>query len=170
MRKSVFSLYRMSYTVFIIRFFRDCSGVRSILAVRIKSSLSFNSIKPSVRMMSKPRKSDPASLPNTSAPAVSHHRDAVQKQRPHLHRRHRKGLPIRESLAPESGFLQIPPYDGHPCLWLNPPATGRLQDLHPGERASIGRKKIEAAADWQPPQGFTIRFPPRPSRSSFRPR
>lgn len=68
------------------------------------------------------------------------------------------------------GFLQIPPYDGHPCLWLNLPATGRLWDLHPGERAPIGRTKIEAAADWQPPLWFTIRFPPRPSRSSFRPR
>lgn len=78
-------------------------------------------------MMSKSRKSDPASLSNTSAPAVSHRWGAVQKQRPHLHRHHRKGLPIWESLAPKSGFLQIPPYDGHPCLWLNPPATGQLQ-------------------------------------------
>ena len=143
LRKSVFSLYRMSYTVFIIRFFRDCSGVRSILAVRIKSSLSFNSIKPSVRMMSKPRKFDSASLPNTSALTCS-----VTPL--HLHRHHWKGLPIRESLAPESGFLQIPPYDGHPCLCLSLPTAGRLRDFHPRERAPR-RTKIEAAADWQPP-------------------
>ena len=37
------------------------------------------------------------------------------------------------------GFLQIPPHDGHPCLWLNLPATGRLRDFHPRERALTGR-------------------------------
>lgn len=96
-------------------------------------------------MMSKPRKSDSASSPNTSA--------LTRSVTPlHLHRRHRKGLPILESLAPKSGFLQIPPYDGHPCLWLSLPTVGRLRDFHLGERASIGRTKIEAAADWQPPQ------------------
>ena len=35
----------------------------------------------------------------------------------------------------KSGFFQIPPHDGHPCLWLNLPATGRLRDFHPTERA-----------------------------------
>ena len=40
---------------------------------------------------------------------------------------------------PKSGFLQIPPHDGHPCLWLALPATGRTRDFHPRERALTGR-------------------------------
>ena len=49
-------------------------------------------------------------------------------------------LPIRGTFQPlKSGFLQIPPHDGHPCLWLNLPATGRLRDFHPTERALTGR-------------------------------
>ena len=45
----------------------------------------------------------------------------------------------------KSGFLQIPPHDGHPCLWLNLPATGRLRDFHPTERALTGRTASPAA-------------------------
>ena len=45
---------------------------------------------------------------------------------------------------PKSGFLQIPPHDGHLCLWLNLPATGRTRDFHPIERALTGRTKQEA--------------------------
>ena len=41
----------------------------------------------------------------------------------------------------KSDFLQIPPHDGNPCLWLNLPATGRLLDFHPRERALTGRTK-----------------------------
>ena len=37
------------------------------------------------------------------------------------------------------GFLQIPPHDGHPCLWLTLPAVGRARDFHPIERALVGR-------------------------------
>ena len=37
------------------------------------------------------------------------------------------------------GFLQIPPHDGHPCLWLTLPAVGRARDFHPTERALVGR-------------------------------
>ena len=43
---------------------------------------------------------------------------------------------------PKSGFLQIPPHDGHPCLWLDLPATGRPRDFHPIERALTGRTCI----------------------------
>lgn len=50
----------------------------------------------------------------------------------------------------KSGFLQILPHDGHPCLWLNLPATGRLRDFHPTERALTGRTaKGLAACDEQ---------------------
>ena len=41
----------------------------------------------------------------------------------------------------KSGFLQIPPHNGHPCLWLSLPATGRLRDFHPRERALTGRTR-----------------------------
>ena len=40
-----------------------------------------------------------------------------------------------------SGFLQIPPHGGHPCLWLTLPAAGRARDFHPIERALAGRTK-----------------------------
>ena len=43
----------------------------------------------------------------------------------------------------KSGFLQIPLHNGHPCLWLSLPATGRLRDFHPRERALTGRTKID---------------------------
>ena len=36
------------------------------------------------------------------------------------------------------GFLQIPPHGEHPCIWLSLPATGRLRDFHPIERALTG--------------------------------
>ena len=36
----------------------------------------------------------------------------------------------RVSMFPESGFLQIPPRDGHPCLWLTVPATESVVDFH----------------------------------------
>ena len=31
---------------------------------------------------------------------------------------------------PQSDFLQIPPRDGHPCLWLTVPATESVVDFH----------------------------------------
>ena len=40
---------------------------------------------------------------------------------------------------PKSGFLQIPPHDGHPCLWLYLPTAGWFRDFHPIERALTGR-------------------------------
>jgi len=36
-------------------------------------------------------------------------------------------------------FLQIPPYDGHPCSWLTLPTTKRVRDLHPIVIAHAGR-------------------------------
>ena len=46
----------------------------------------------------------------------------------------------------KSGFLQIPPYDGHPCLCLSLPTAGRLRDFHPRERALTGRtNKMDAS-------------------------
>ena len=39
----------------------------------------------------------------------------------------------------KSGFLQIPPRGGHPCLWLTLPAAGRIQVFHLIERALTGR-------------------------------
>lgn len=34
--------------------------------------------------------------------------------------RQARALPIRGTFSPYSGFLQIPPHDGHPCLRLSP--------------------------------------------------
>ena len=52
--------------------------------------------------------------------------------------RQARALPIRGTFSPYSGFLQIPPHSGHPCLWLTLPTTGRLRDFHPIERALTG--------------------------------
>ena len=38
-----------------------------------------------------------------------------------------------------AGFLQIPPHDGHPCLWLTLPPDGRVRDLHPRVSRHAGR-------------------------------
>ena len=58
---------------------------------------------------------------------------------------------------PISGFLQIPPRDGHPCLWLSLPATGQLRDFHPIERALTGRTQYEKAARRSMPPWFRDR-------------
>ena len=41
--------------------------------------------------------------------------------------------------ASTSGFLQIPPRDGHPCLRLMLPATERIVDFHHQVIAHVGR-------------------------------
>ena len=56
----------------------------------------------------------------------------------------------------KSGFLQIPPHDGHPCLWLNLPATGRLRDFHPTERALTGRTAKGGDSSESPPGVFWL--------------
>ena len=40
-----------------------------------------------------------------------------------------------------AGFLQIPPRDGHPCLWLTLLAAKRVADLHRRVSARAGRTK-----------------------------
>ncbi len=55
--------------------------------------------------------------------------------------RQTRALPIRGTFSPYSGFLQIPPHDGHPCLWLTLPTTGRIRDFHPIECALTGRTR-----------------------------
>ncbi|HBH22082.1 MAG TPA: hypothetical protein DDY13_01530 [Cytophagales bacterium] len=44
-----------------------------------------------------------------------------------------------------SDFLQIPPRNGHPCLWLTLPTAKCVRDLHPIDIAHAGRttKKAE---------------------------
>ena len=49
---------------------------------------------------------------------------------------------------PQSGFLQIPPRDGHPCLRLKVPATESVVDFHHQVVAHAGRtKKPLSSAD-----------------------
>ena len=48
----------------------------------------------------------------------------------------------------QSGFLQIPPHDGHPCLRLTLPAAGWMRDLHPLETCAAGRTMIKAPASF----------------------
>ncbi|WP_207644250.1 hypothetical protein, partial [Thermotalea metallivorans] len=38
-----------------------------------------------------------------------------------------------------SGFLQIPPHDGHPCLWLMVPTAKPIADFHRQVTAHAGR-------------------------------
>ncbi len=45
----------------------------------------------------------------------------------------------RELFIPQSGFLQIPPRDGHPCLRLTLPTTKRIVDFHHQVIAHAGR-------------------------------
>ena len=47
-----------------------------------------------------------------------------------------------------AAFLQIPPHDGHPWLWLTLPTAGRVRDFHPIERALAGRTNKKGLADW----------------------
>ena len=42
---------------------------------------------------------------------------------------------------PQSGFLQIPPRDGHPCLRLTVPATESVVDFHHQVVAHAGRTR-----------------------------
>ena len=47
----------------------------------------------------------------------------------------------RELFIPQSGFLQIPPRDGHPCLQLMLPTTKRIVDFHHQVIAHAGRTR-----------------------------
>ena len=46
---------------------------------------------------------------------------------------------------PQSGFLQIPPHDGHPCLRLTVPATEPVVDFHHQVIAHAGRTQTGTA-------------------------
>ena len=46
---------------------------------------------------------------------------------------------------PQSGFLQIPPRDGHPCLRLTVPATESVVDFHHQVVAHAGRTNKSVA-------------------------
>jgi hypothetical protein len=46
-------------------------------------------------------------------------------------------------LPPTSGFLQIPPHDGHPCLRLTLPTAKRVADFHRQVVAHAGRTTIK---------------------------
>ena len=48
-----------------------------------------------------------------------------------------------------SGFLQIPPHGGHPCLWLTVPATESVVDFHHQVIAHAGRTKNAANLDFE---------------------
>ena len=45
---------------------------------------------------------------------------------------------------PQSDFLQIPPRDGHPCLWLTVPATESVVDFHHQVVDHAGRTQISS--------------------------
>ena len=49
--------------------------------------------------------------------------------------------PQRYFQTSESGFLQIPPHDGHPCLWLTVPTAKSVADFHRQVVAHAGRTK-----------------------------
>ncbi|MCL2426947.1 MAG: hypothetical protein FWD05_11500, partial [Oscillospiraceae bacterium] len=46
-----------------------------------------------------------------------------------------------------SGFLQIPPRNGHPCLWLTLAAAGCARDFNPRDCARAGRTAKAGATD-----------------------
>jgi hypothetical protein len=52
-------------------------------------------------------------------------------------------LSVGSGLCPSellfAGFLQIPPHDGHPCLWLPLPTTKRVADFHRQVTPHAGR-------------------------------
>ena len=57
-------------------------------------------------------------------------------------------LPVRVDRFPlASGFLQIPPRDGHPCLRLTLPTTKRVVDFHHQVVAHAGRTIKRASAN-----------------------
>ena len=54
--------------------------------------------------------------------------------------------PCRHFAASTSGFLQIPPHDGHPCLRLTVPTAKSVVDFHHQVIAHAGRtKKVRSA-------------------------
>ena len=58
---------------------------------------------------------------------------------------------------PQSGFLQIPPHDGHPCLWLTVPATESVVDFHHQVVAHARRTRLRGRRR-APPPSMRLRF------------
>ena len=55
--------------------------------------------------------------------------------------RRARALPMERPFNPPNpAFFRFRLADGHPSLWLTLPAAGRVQDVHPIERALTGRK------------------------------
>ena len=57
----------------------------------------------------------------------------------------------RELFIPQSGFLQIPSRDGHPCLRLMLPTTKRIVDFHHQVIAHAGRTNLKWQVPWHLP-------------------
>ena len=54
-------------------------------------------------------------------------------------------LPCGDLSTPQSGFFQIPPHDGHPCIWLTVPASKSVADFHHQVIAHAGRTNKRTA-------------------------
>ena len=66
-------------------------------------------------------------------------------------------LPVRVDRFPlASGFLQIPPRDGHPCLRLTLPTTKRVVDFHHQAIAHGGRTSNPARSGFPERAGFFL--------------
>ena len=63
-------------------------------------------------------------------------------------------IPVRSGQRFVSGFLQIPPRDGHPCLQLTVPPAGPVEDLACSAHAAPpGESPCRAQAKKKPPRG-----------------
>ena len=64
-----------------------------------------------------------------------------------------RGFALRWTFQPpQSGFLRIPPRDGHPCLWLTVPATESVVDFHHQVIAHAGRTTRSRGDSFLPPR------------------
>ena len=62
----------------------------------------------------------------------------------------------RVSILPASGFLQIPPHDGHPCLRLTVPTAKSVADFHRQVIAHAERTKRRRAGTVSDPPGAAL--------------
>ena len=69
--------------------------------------------------------------------------------------------PCRHFTASTSGFLQIPPHDGHPCLRLTVPTAKSVVDFHHRVIAHAGRTSSKNPL---PGRGAQAKLPCRKSR------
>ena len=66
-----------------------------------------------------------------------------------------KTLPGRKLFSLPSGFLQIPPRDGHPCLRLTVPTAKPVVDFHHQVVAHAGRTKTGGSGTGRSPLSFS---------------